>query len=84
MERDIIMHSATANSPCTQGLNLTPTTTREIGDDETGEERHLYVAALLGLPSPDDVDEAEERRTIRLFDQSVLCCLLQRKLSCTH
>ncbi|KAF8630849.1 hypothetical protein AX17_005208 [Amanita inopinata Kibby_2008] len=67
IERNIVLHSPTPSSPCTQNLRRTLTETRTLSED--GEvDRVAYYRALYGLPmltlEQDDPDGA----TISMFD----------------
>lgn len=65
IEKDIILHSPTPGSPCTQDLRETPRDVRSIGDDDD-EDRLIYFQSLVGALRDEDRDE---ERTIRMFDQ---------------
>ncbi|KAJ3534353.1 hypothetical protein NMY22_g6964 [Coprinellus aureogranulatus] len=64
IEKDIILHSPTPGSPCTQGLDATPQVVRDMSDD-ADEDRLTFLRSLIGELSEEDRDE---ERTIRMFD----------------
>ncbi len=79
IEKDIVLHSPTPTSPCTQNLQLSPTNVRQIRAEVEEEDRINYLSALLN-PEPATVgDLASERQTISLFDQYV--CFESRRES---
>jgi len=64
VEQDILMHSPTISSPCSQNLSLTDVNVRPISNESTVDGRALR--ALLGL-SPDD--EETQAHVIEMFDR---------------
>lgn len=81
VERRVVLHSPTPSSPCTQNLSLSPTTVRQLTDENSEQDSVAYMSALLGVHSTiplaavdvpsnadDDLDH-EEQRTLSLFDQ---------------
>ncbi|KAF9464101.1 WD40 repeat-like protein [Collybia nuda] len=69
IEKDILLHSPTAISPCSNDMQLTSTDVRALsGDDD--EDRTIYFRALTGHHEPDsmDNDEDSETVTVRMFD----------------
>ncbi|TEB30669.1 WD40 repeat-like protein [Coprinellus micaceus] len=64
IERDIILHSPTPGSPCTQDLDGTPREVRDISDNDV-EDRLVYFRSLVGELSDDD---RGEERMISMFD----------------
>ena len=70
IEKDILLHSPTPNSPCSKDMELTPTDVRQLSSD--GDmDRIVYLRALTGFHGSDamDDDDDPERMTIRMFDQ---------------
>jgi DDB1- and CUL4-associated factor 5 len=65
IEKDIILHSPTSGSPCTQDMERSPTSVRKL-PVEGAEDRVAYVRALMGIANE---DEDDEEGTIRMFDQ---------------
>lgn len=67
IERNIILHSPTPSSPCTQNLTRTPVETRMLSED--GElDRFTYSRALRGAPVHGDMRDPDGV-TISMFDQ---------------
>ncbi|KAH6912682.1 WD40-repeat-containing domain protein [Coprinopsis sp. MPI-PUGE-AT-0042] len=62
IEKDVLLHSPTSGSPCTQDLERSPTSVRSL-PVEGEEDRAAYVRALMGIES-----EENEEATIRMFD----------------
>jgi len=71
VEKNMILHSPTPSSPCTQDLPLSPANVRELRSEDDDDDRANYLSALLGVQplTVGDVDEAAERQTLSLFDQ---------------
>lgn len=69
IEKDVILHSPTSGSPCTQDLDRSPPSVRRLPVGGEGD-RVAYVRALMGIGTEDDDDD--EEATIRMFDQYVL------------
>ncbi len=80
VEKRVVLHSPTPSSPCTQNLSLSPTTVRQLTDENSERDSVAYMSSLLGVhpataadvPSNADADDfhhREERRTLSLFDQ---------------
>lgn len=67
IERNIILHSPTPSSPCTQNLARTPVETRVLSDDSEFD-RATYFRALSGTPL-DMGDRDPDSTAISLFDQ---------------
>jgi len=67
----MMLHSPTPSSPCTQNLTHSPTTVRELRNEDDDDDRANYLSALLGVQplTLGDVAEAAERQTLSLFDQ---------------
>lgn len=76
IERRIVLHSPTSSSPCTQNLSLSPANVRQLTEENSEQDRRVYISALLD----DETSEIDynEMRTISLFDQSVdfISCFL--------
>ncbi|KAF8719093.1 hypothetical protein AX14_011463 [Amanita brunnescens Koide BX004] len=67
IERNIILHSPTPSSPCTQNLARTPVEMRALSDD--GEpDRLVFLRALRGAPEHEDMRDPDST-TISIFDQ---------------
>lgn len=66
IERNIILHSPTPSSPCTQNLDRTPTETRILSDDNE-LDRVTYFRALQGAPMQ-HVEDDPDSTTISMFD----------------
>jgi WD repeat-containing protein 22 len=67
IERNIILHSPTPSSPCTQNLARTPVETRVLSDD--GElDQFMYHRALRGAPVHGDMHDPDSLN-INMFDQ---------------
>ncbi|KAF5340637.1 hypothetical protein D9611_007483 [Ephemerocybe angulata] len=64
IEKDIILHSPTPGSPCTQNLAETPQEVRSISEDASGD-RLNYLRSLMGEVTDDD---RNEEHTISMFD----------------
>ncbi|CAA7262966.1 unnamed protein product [Cyclocybe aegerita] len=69
VEKNVLLHSPTPSSPCTENLPLSPAEVRQLDDADAEEDRVSYLSALMGIgirdgPSEDD----SERRTLSLFD----------------
>jgi WD repeat-containing protein 22 len=70
IEKDILLHSPAANSPCSRDMERTSTDVRVLSDDEDDLDRSIYFRALAGFPPPEmDNEEGSERITIQMFDQ---------------
>jgi len=71
VEKNVVLHSPTPSSPCTQNLPPSPANVRELKDDDGDDDRTTYLSTLLGVQplTLGDVDEAAERQTLSLFDQ---------------
>jgi WD repeat-containing protein 22 len=67
VERDIIVHNATASSPCLQNLTVTPTEVRRRSD---GGRTDWFAEAVAGphLTMRDELDESESP-IIEVFDK---------------
>ncbi|TFK40763.1 WD40 repeat-like protein [Crucibulum laeve] len=67
IEKDIILHSPTPSSPCTQDLSLSPSV-RRLGENAT-EDRVAYLQALT-TSRPDTLtrDDEAEQTTLSMFD----------------
>ncbi len=68
IERNIILHSPTPSSPCTQNLARTPVETRVLSDDSESD-RVTYFRALSGTPTRNVGDRDPDSTAISLFDQ---------------
>ena len=67
IERNIILHSPTPSSPCTQNLPRTPVETRALSDN--GElDQWMYIRALHGAPVHEDMRDPDGAN-ISMFDQ---------------
>jgi len=73
VEKNIVLHSPTPSSPCTQNLPPSPANVRELKDDDGDDDRTTYLSAILGVQplTLGDVDEAAERQTLSLFDHII-------------
>ncbi|KIM43179.1 hypothetical protein M413DRAFT_18290 [Hebeloma cylindrosporum] len=73
VEKNLILHSPTPSSPCTQNLPPSPANVRELRNEDDDEDRANYLSALLGVQplTVGDVDEAAERQTLSLFDHII-------------
>jgi WD repeat-containing protein 22 len=71
VEKNILLHSPTPSSPCTQNLPPSPANVRELRNEDDDDDRANYLSALFGVQplTMGDVDEAAERQTLSLFDQ---------------
>lgn len=82
VERHILLHSPTASSPCTQSLERTPSTVRNLSQTSGEEEDRLISSLLSGESDPATLttartgpseessgDDSEDDDTIRLFDR---------------
>ncbi|KAF4617596.1 hypothetical protein D9613_005957 [Agrocybe pediades] len=71
VEKNIILHSPTPSSPCTQNLQRSPADVRELKPEDEDLDRANYLTALFGSHPTlltESADDREERRTISLFD----------------
>jgi WD repeat-containing protein 22 len=68
IERNIILHSPTPSSPCTQNLARTRVETRVLSDDSESD-RVTYFRALSGTPLQNVGDRDPDSMAISLFDQ---------------
>ncbi|KAF9483512.1 WD40 repeat-like protein [Pholiota conissans] len=73
VERNIILHSPTPSSPCTQNLQRSPADVRQLNNDEDEHDRSNYLAAILsvGHSTVGDVDDESEAQTLSLFDHII-------------
>ncbi|KDR82852.1 hypothetical protein GALMADRAFT_238461 [Galerina marginata CBS 339.88] len=68
IEKNVILHSPTPSSPCTQNLDSSPVTVRKLLGDEDDKDRENYYAAMLGLIPADSENDQNERQTLSFFD----------------
>ncbi|KAF8158181.1 WD40-repeat-containing domain protein [Crassisporium funariophilum] len=70
VERNIVLHSPTPSSPCTEGLQPSPLTVRTLEPDDGDDDRLVYLSALTGIRplNVESEDDAAERQTLSLFD----------------
>ncbi|KAF9013305.1 WD40 repeat-like protein [Cyathus striatus] len=68
IEKNIVLHSPTTSSPCTQNLHRSPSDVRELSDN-VDDDRSAYIRAL-GFSRPDVLsgDDTAERITLSMFD----------------
>ncbi|KAK2465717.1 hypothetical protein APHAL10511_002261 [Amanita phalloides] len=66
IERNVILHSPTPSSPCTQNLTRTPTETRVLSNGSE-IDRVTYLRALRGAPMEGEADDPDSA-TISMFD----------------
>ena len=73
IEKRVVLHSPTPSSPCTQDMALSPTSVRDLTNENSEEDSFTYMVAVLGMHNvdPENADDNEERRTLSLFDQYV-------------
>lgn len=71
VEKNIVLHSPTPSSPCTQNLQRSPARVRELKDEDLEQDRQNYYSALCGSypMNSERPDDREERQTLSLFDQ---------------
>ena len=70
IERDIVLHSPTPYSPCSQKMSLTPTDVRRLPEVTPGD-RSRFLRALTGshLTLHGEAAESDSTETINVFDQ---------------
>ncbi|KAF8195596.1 WD40 repeat-like protein [Pholiota molesta] len=70
VEKNIILHSSTPSSPCTQNLQPSPANVRQLRVDDADEDREQFLAAMLGVghSTLGDIGDESERQTLSLFD----------------
>lgn len=66
IERHVILHSPTKSSPCTEELELTPTTVRPLPVGSPEDRSRLLRAISTGMGTNEFEEDAE---TIALFDE---------------
>jgi DDB1- and CUL4-associated factor 5 len=73
VERHIILHSPTPNSPCAVDMSKTPKEVRALPTEDSPEDRLRVIRALTEGPRfvepGEDADEMTEVQTIALFDE---------------
>ena len=71
VEKNIILHSPTPSSPCTQNLQPSPSDVRDLRPEDEDQDRSNYLTALLGEHPTllSEGEDREERRNISVFDQ---------------
>ncbi|KAF8903180.1 WD40-repeat-containing domain protein [Gymnopilus junonius] len=73
VEKKIILHSSTQSSPCTQNLQLSPSTVRKLDDQESERDRAIFFTSLDsgGLQPTDITEDIDERQTLSIFDHII-------------
>lgn len=66
VERHIILHSPTSDTPCGVGLSLTPEEVRSLPGPNTEDRRRMIRALTLGREEDEYDDDVN---TIALFDE---------------
>lgn len=66
IEKNVILHSPTASSPCANHMQRTSTDVRALGDN-VDADRSAYLRALYH-GAPEESDDGEQG-TIMMFDQ---------------
>jgi hypothetical protein len=69
VERDILLHSPTQSSPCSQNLSLTTPEVRNLTNGDSDEDQSRFLTALSGqhLTIYEDREDAQAH-TIEMFD----------------
>ena len=70
IERDILVHSPAASSPCFQDLTLTPTAVRSLSDAPSSTD--WFLRATTGPHLTMNEDEDPQPLTIEVFDKCVV------------
>ncbi|PPR07786.1 hypothetical protein CVT26_014971 [Gymnopilus dilepis] len=73
IEKKIILHSPRQSSPCSESLQLSPTTVRKLDDEASERDREIFWSALesAALQPAGITDDNDERQTLSLFDHII-------------